>query len=337
MALTSRSLITVEEAKEELRIRAAESQHDSWLESLIDRVSGVAEHVADRNLIYRADTEDEDAVAASQSWTNGAVAVSSPSSPRALILSWIGDKPDAGEMLVTGTNPQDVTITEVISLDNPRGIRAFKTVASAVISGASGTANFNLGTQEPYIEYHSPVRHGSMTSPSGTLWSRVYPIADVIEINEDAARAYGSDTALNLTGSNADVVYSKGEGVFHKVKGTISTGELGLGWIDFPEDYAFRFSKSLPRFLPSIRSVRLVYTGGWRETFDRGLVESEIKIGVLASVVKLYRAAERKSQDLSSVITGVGQAQVASPGIINMESLKIFEGYKTRSRTFEEE
>lgn len=323
-SLPLNALVTLAEAKEELRIGSS-TDNDAMVKRLIERASGVAEGICSRPLIYQPTLEAVASVVASTAWSDGAKTVVQPTASRSLYVE--ATAASAGVVTVVGTNDAGEAVTESFDLSKDKvqyGRRVFKAsgITSVTVTGSAGGGNFSVGACVPYTEYHNPI--------GPVIYSRVYPIVDLAELNEDAGRTFAANTKMV---NGTDFFYSKNEGRISKTK---AYPGYATPLIDFPEDYYFRYANQLPAFAKAPRSVKLVYSGGFAADPDRSTVDSELKGYVLEVIAILYRRIERKMHGMSSMTTGIGTANVERRDIVSKEIEAGIMGWATRSKTFEE-
>lgn len=337
MSLASNALVTLDEAKQELRVGSA-SDNDSWIESIIKRISDAIEAYADQDFVFVPDAEigNEASIVASVTYGTGTLTVIQPTTPRSLIITLTGTL--TGTITVTGTAPDGITIQEVFTAADALvqyGLRAFKTITSAVVTSGSGTGTIKIGTAQPITEYHSVKGYADNMKGASVLYTRRNPVADIIEVNEDPGRVFAAGTALTDIGTSPSFIYSRGEGRITKTGGTLP-GAQSL-FIDYPEDYYFRYSNLLPRWTSVPRAIRVLYTGGYRLLKDRSNLPGDLKTVALNVISRAYRTAERKSHGQGSISTGVGTASTYIKTVLfTDEEVGIIEGYHTRSRSYEE-
>lgn len=185
------ALATLAELKEIIPVSG--SGRDDALRQAINRASRWLEEHAGRRFVFRAPTVDADAIIAAV--VSGAQTIAgSPPSPGGTLVVTVPSTITAGTLVVTGTVAGVAGVTETfdLSLGIPTlyGVKFFTTVASATVSGLTGTGTPTVGYSLGYVDYFTP-RRGS---PHLRLLD--YPVRQVLAVHEDSTRAYDAATEL---------------------------------------------------------------------------------------------------------------------------------------------
>lgn len=209
-----------------------------WGRNITD-ASRLIEGDLGRRIVYRAPPEvlTLDNIL-STAFANGTPAGSQPNAAGRTLVVNFPSTATAGTVAVTGTVAGVAGTTETFDVADglvQHGLKFFSAISGVVIAGAVGGGTLRIGTSLGYVDYHRRRRDCPQE-----LASREWPRVQTNELNEDAARAFGTTTKL--------------------VEGT---GFLLTRRTD--GDFLVRLSSSLPiAFLDGWRSVKDVYSGGYR-------------------------------------------------------------------------
>lgn len=284
--LTPRSLVTLADAKAELKIPSGDTNHDSDVEGLIDRSSGLLEGFCGRPLAYYP----SDQVAAFDvTWANGAVVLSyRPSAPSTLYVV----TPSSGTLVLTGTGAQDETISETFGDDGVgayHGIRTFKTITGAVVAGVTnqgGPPTVNVAACAIYSESHISGER------RGYLYVARPPILYLAAVLDGYVKVPVPLSQIQWDAKSGRVVkygYNQARTVAAYQPLTVAP------FVDFPEDAAFRLGA-----YAFTTQVVLQYVGGFRCTPGRSFVPGEVRDSCLRVLAQIYRERDKKEQGVSS-------------------------------------
>lgn len=190
MALPAYAVVTLAELKGYYPITG--NARDAELERAIMRASLDLEAELDRRIVYRAPTETAAAVIYTGAWANGTpVVAAQPNSAGRTMVVMFPSTATAGTLTLTGTVDGVVGATETFDRadgDVQHGLKFFTAATIVTIAGATGSGNVTVAPSQGYIEYHSP--RGCEIRPME------WPVQNVIELNEDITRVFGTSTAL---------------------------------------------------------------------------------------------------------------------------------------------
>lgn len=238
---------------------------DAVLESAINQASREIEAFLGRRIVFRAPTEDADAIVTAATLATGSLALAGqPSSGRCLVVTVTdADRSlTAGTLVVTGTVAGAAGVTETFDLARGPvlyGVKFFTAVSAAAVSGLAGNATgdtVQIGTSLGYVDYYTP-------SADDLLPLVDWPVRQVLTLHEDPDRAYA---AAALLAEGADYLLAGAEIGRHR-------GALQ------------RISGSQPAlWYPSLRAVKVVHSAGY---FTRATVPDEIAARA-SRLAKLY-------------------------------------------------
>lgn len=268
---------------------------DQEIERAIDRASIDTEQYVDRRLIYRAPTEDDDAIVALATIATGALALAGQpnSAGRTLVVS----KTDAdhsltaGVLTVTGTVGGVAGTTETFDLssgDVLHGVKFFTAVTAAALTGCAGQTSVDkvkVGVSAGYTEYHSPYEPDRVSEITPIEW----PVQNVVEVNEDVTLAFGTGTAL----TSAEYQIRSGSSISRRV---VRISNL----LDFP-------------FITGRRAVRLRYSAGYK---GAAAVPSALKGFCLELAAWHYQYADKKDFGFTSRTDALGSTSRSGPPMI---------------------
>lgn len=338
MALPANALLTLAEAKEHLRIKSADTQNDSWIETLIGEAADWMEGELDRPLRYQPKLSD-DLVVVAQPWLAGPVTFLPAAFVPGARLRFKGDAAATGSLAIVGDidgSPVNATLTVVAGAGDCSTM--FDALTSITATVSAGAGNFDLSQLVPGIEYHtieapgyagfgpilSNVPGESIEGGRALFHSRLRPIIRLVEVSEDPTQVYGTKLTRNL-----DFVFSS-QGRFSRLN---TKGLFPFGAPSFPEDWGSRFGgKNAGLWAPGLRAVRLVYAGGFDTVAD---VPSRFKNWAGTVVLAYYRGRERKDEDLTSKGDSAGSYSKAETLAKVSEQMKA-QSELTYSVTFEE-
>lgn len=207
MALPAYALVSLTELK--AFYPSVGTALDAEMERVITRASRRIEEHLDRRIVYRAPTTSE-AQVYSGNWANGSPAVGAQPNAAGRTLVVTFTSATGGTLTVTGTVAGVVGITEVFDAANgvsQYGAKFFTAISGQAIAGALGGGTVTIGTSQGYTEFHSP-RGESELAPIE------WPIAQVIEVNEDLNLTYAAATALT---AGTEYVVRQGSSVLRRV------------------------------------------------------------------------------------------------------------------------
>lgn len=294
MTLPAHALVSLAEMK--AYVGETGSAEDEQLELAIKRASSMieSEGVGGRRLIYRGPVEDDDAIVELVAIANGSLSLDGQpdSEGRTLVVT----KQDAdrsltaGTLTVTGTVGGSAGVTEAfdLSLANVlHGVKFFTAVSAADISGAQGQTSadqLKLGTSVGYTELYSPCGLSPLIRPME------WPIQNVIAVNEDADRVFGSSTALT-------------EGTHFEIRSPYSI-RRALARIDDSLDYAW---------IAGRRVVQARLSAGYRTSAE---VPDKLKGVCLELGAWFHQHRTRKEWGLSTRSDGLGSVTRSGPPMI---------------------
>lgn len=276
------------------------SGRDAVLALYITAASRAIESYVGRRLVFRTPPSiaSADDTVASRGFTSESVAggsITQPSSARTLVVTLTGT-PTAGVITVTGTVAGILGTVETFDVANGLvlyGLKFFTAISSVVVSGAAGGGNYKIGTTPGYVEYHTP--DGSSDS-----WPLEWPVAQLLEVNEDVSRTYGSSTAL--------------------VAGTdylLTRERRG--------DHLIRLWGAQPgRWLYGFRSIRKTYSGG----YAAASVPGEVKDCCRRLAKLLFDEVDKNRLGMSSVSDAQGNYTRFAAASISPEIAAVLGQYK---------
>jgi hypothetical protein len=284
-------------------------------DTLLEMCAGVAtkgiESFLDRRVVFRAPAEVSGGanIVASVAITNATLTIAGQ--PNAAGRTHIVTVTDAdksitaGLVTITGTVGGVAGTTEVFDLTNgltQYGVKFFTAITSIVVSGLVGNtgADFiKVGSSLGYVEYHfrddtyghgySGYGYGYGSYPCrGDLWTRERPIINILEVNEDPNRVYGSTTKLV---EGTDFIVSRNDGRLLRWTGTGPT--------------AWPYGQ---------RIVRNTYSAGY---FTAANVPMDIKEVCLSLADRIYkergREGEMSHSDSLGTVTRFSPAFLTAP------------------------
>lgn len=300
---------------------------DTDLEIAINRASREVEAFLGRRVIFRAPTEDDDAIVADVVLADGALTLAgAPASPGRTAVVTVTDADrslTAGTLTLTGTVAGVAGVTEAYDLTQGPvlyGVKFFSAYSGASVSGLVGNGvadKVRIGTSLGYVDYHTP--DGRARRPD-LLVLPDWPVRQVLTVHVDAARSYGSDTLLTedvdylLTG--ADI--GRPRGALQRISGT---GGGASCWHT------------------ALRAIRVVHSAGY---FTRANVPAEI-VAVAKRLARLYFDDEDRGnlgvQAGGNTLSGTW-TRFARPGLDKearqaIASEKNFSGYPAPERDFD--
>ena len=258
----------------------------------LNHASAQIEEMCDRRFVYRAPPEIQGSANIVAEVTllgaSNLTVLGDPTAPgRTLIVT----KTDAdgsvtaGLLTVTGTVAGVAGVNEVFDLAlGPvlHGVKFFTAISAAALSGVVGAAAADMvkiGTSLGSVEYHSPCRGSSK------LLTLERPLRQVLEVNEDIDRAYGSTTVL-VAGTGYQVRDS----------------EMG---------HLVRLSSSFESYwAPGYRPIRLLYSAGY---FTSANVPLAVKEVCLRLAAMMCREQQGKTWGLSGQSNPEGNWQRFDP------------------------
>jgi hypothetical protein len=318
------TLASLDAVKRELLV--SDAGRDEEIAALADMISAEFDAIVEYPLMYTG-TLVAIADLGAPAWASGALAVTPVSlpAPRSLHVEWSAISP-GGTVTVTGTLFGVVVTESFVAGTHPlRGTKLFDAITGAAAVGASGDGTVSIGTVKPLVEVHS-LRSGL---PASNIYLRARPVRTLGEVNEDYARTFAAATRLV---ANTDYVLDRIPARVTKVKGI--GGQLG---VDFPEDYIQRFPQKLPSFSTSPRTIRAIYTAGFKFDAERTSVPGDLRNGFLQTVAIRWREVDRKMQGTSSLSDAAGGTTRFVKGDIQPHVLTMLETYKTFSYSGEPE
>lgn len=217
---------------------------DAMLRTWITVASRLIEtYLGGRRLVYRAPLEiaSGDNIVADVDIANGALTLAGqPNSTGRNVVVTLTDANrsiSAGLLTVTGTVGGVAGETEVLDLSlNTQlyGVKFFTAISAAAVSALTGNAagdKIKIGTTVGYLEYHTARR----SYPH--LRSLEWPVINVLEVNEDPARVFGTSTKLVR---DTGYALTPSEGLFTRLSGVDPT-LWACGW----------------------RAIKKIYSGGY--------------------------------------------------------------------------
>lgn len=305
----------------DIREALALDDGDAGILSLIaNQVAEEMQSITGRRFVFQGEVEDADGLKDGAAWEDGAVGgVAELSDNRAIIVT-LSASTLIGTLTVSGTDPNGDSIAEEFNAADgvtQYGRRVFQigTTPTVTIASATGSGTVDVGTVEPYTEYHS------LDTRRHVLYFRERPTTELVGIWEDASRTWASSAKLTL-----DTDYA----LFKKAsKATRHTAGLQT---DFPEDVAVRFPERMPAWYIGDRIQRVIYAAGWRQT----AVPGEIRGLFFTGVGNLYRQAKKSQQGVTSITDASGSVTRLNPSLFSKEDTKRLIRLRTYSETAEE-
>lgn len=291
MALSADSLVTLAEAKAAIPVTG--SGADDLIEREIKHWSREVRRITGRRWVYWAPPEVDGAanIVASVAITSATLTLAAQpdSSGRTLIVTVTDANRSitAGTITIVGT-VAGATKTVVLTLSQdgptvfhvPYFFTALASITVASLAGNTGADFIKVGTSLGLVEFYSP-RLNDRTPHK--LHLREYPLIQSAVVNEDTARAYGTDTALVL---DTDYEVSRGE-------------------------YLVRIASRLPlSWVSGYRTVKHRYSAGY---FGPANVPGNIKEVVLELVAWAYRYAKNGRQGASAGTDALGSWTMGPP------------------------
>jgi hypothetical protein len=185
------ALVTLAELKEIFPVSS--TGRDDAFRNAINRASRRCEEIASRRFVSRSPTVSAAGIIATLA--NGAQTIAgSPPAPGGVLVVTVPAGITAGTLVVTGTVAGVEGVTETFDLSlgvsTLYGVKFFTTVASATVTGLTGSGTASVGYSFGHVDYFTPDHCAT------ELWLVDYPVQQVLAVHEDATRAYGSDTLL---------------------------------------------------------------------------------------------------------------------------------------------
>lgn len=262
------------------------------LRACINRATREVEGYLGRRIVFRAPTEDDDAIVADTA-LDGATTLTlvgtSITGGRTLVVT-VTDADyslTAGTLTVTGTVGGTAGVTEVFDLTGGYsstfgasgllvfyGVKFFTAISAAAVSGETGATTssdrIKVGTSLGYVDYFSPC---SGAPRPADLWLPDWPVKNVHQVYESTARTYDSDSLLvegtDFVVAGSDV--ARPYGVLRR------TADATSGLQSWDSGY---------------RAVKATWSGGF---FGTANVPSDLKT-VAMQLAKLYYDAEGRSE-----------------------------------------
>jgi hypothetical protein len=271
------ALCTLAELKADFGVAA--KGKDSVFERAINRASREVEAFLSRRIVFRAPTEDDDAIVADVALTNGSLVLAGPpAAPGRTTVVTVID-PDrtitAGTLTLTGTVAGVPETTEVYDLTQGPvlyGTAFFSAYSDAVVAGLAGTTGSNrirIGNSRGYLDYYTLA--ASQVRRLDIVPLIDWPVRQILTVHEDAARVHGGSTLL-LDGTDyllAGDEVGRPRGALQRMSGA---GGAPMCWNT------------------SFRAIRLQHSAGY---FTRANVPAEIK-GYASRLAKLYYDDEQR-------------------------------------------
>lgn len=172
---------------------------DAVLQRYVSTASKMIEDDLGRRLRFRAPAEAVSDLVASILPADGALTIANQpnAAGRTVFVELTDDDSSvrAGQVTLTGTVEGVAGVTESITLapGKQHGLKFFTALSNAVVSGVAGAVGadrIRIGTTVGYVEYHTP----DCADPC--LLPLEWPVAQLLEVNEDAARVHGTSTRL---------------------------------------------------------------------------------------------------------------------------------------------
>lgn len=293
-------LITLADYKVYRPVTQGAARDAAW-SGLITAASRMIENELGRRLRYRAPATTESAVLASTAWGVSSPAVSAQpnSAGRTLIVTFT--TATGGTLTVVGT-VGGVSKTVVFDAANglvQHGLDFFTAIASFTIGGTpTGAGNVAVTTSQGYIEFHT-------LGGTERLLPLEWPIANILEVNEDISRTYGTSTRLAV---GTDYLLSTGglseDGVITRVNGVYRRAWFG-GW----------------------RAVKLVHAAG----YSIATVPEEIKDVCRRLVSLTAQEVESKQIEVASGSNALGSWSRFGPATLTKAMREQLSPYR-RSR-----
>lgn len=248
---------------------ASEPSAEPLLTDIAGAVADDIESYLERRIVYRAPTEDDDAIY-SGTYTNGTPApTGQPSGIGRTLVVAFPSTATAGTLTVTGTvagvagTVRTFNVTDGLT---QHGLDFWSAISGLSIASAAGGGTIKVGTSEGYIEYHSP----SGSEPD--LFPMEMPIYQIAAVYEDSTRAY--TTALASTSY-------------------LASGRRRLT----------RLSSSLiSTWMAGYRAVKLVHSAGYLA----GSVPDKIKRAALRLAALYYRESVKGEIEVASGSNALG-------------------------------
>jgi len=264
-------------------VPAGGTAKDTELAEACTRASLQLEHRYDRRFVYRAPGSGEAVVVNAQNWADGAIAKANDpnAAGRTLIIAW--ETATGGTLTVTGTVAGVAGVTEVFDAANGKlqhGVKFFTAISAIVAAAAAGAGKVTVTTSLGYVEYHTPY------SACSEIHSSEWPIQQVVEVNEDLNRIYGTTTAL-VAGTDY---------VVRERRRIARISNL----LDFP-------------FLAGYRTVKDRLSAGY---FTTGSVPQDLKNEAAAVAAWIYRYNTSGRQGLESGSEAQGSFVLAGPPMV---------------------
>jgi hypothetical protein len=295
VAVPFHSLGSLQAFKRRGGVTATSNANDAKAEELIGSASAIVERYCGAHFMFRGVRESDDGIVADVAITNTSLTLAAQpnSAGRALrvIVTDADRQLTAGRLTITGTNLSDAVISDVIEFNRfEAGLKVsttnvYKTVASAVISSAAGNVaatKIKIGTALPFVEYHT------VEAGTDTVFLRYRHVLEILEVNEDANRVYGSGTRLT---PDTQYVLDKRRGRLTRVGGSAT------------QDFLYGF-----------RVLRVTYTAGFQSDALRSFVPDELADVAIELAILKYRQSERGLQGVSSVSDASGTVTRFSTG-----------------------
>jgi hypothetical protein len=266
---------------------------DSVLKLFITAASRALETELGRRFRYRAPPEVEGAanIVAEAVIADGNLTIASqPNAAGRTLIVTVTDANNsitAGTVTATGTVGGVAGVTEVFDLAlglEQHGLKFFTALTGLSVAGLAGQAvadKVKVGSSLGYVDYHKP--DGGPELPS-----LEWPVRNILELNEDAARDFGSST--KLVADTDYLVTRRSEG-----------------------DFLIRLSSKLPTAWESgWRSIKQVYSAG----YSAGNVPEDLKDACRRLVQLLYEEIAKDRLGMSGVSDSLGNwTRFAASGI----------------------
>lgn len=260
------------------------AQADAALKQFITAASRLIEGDLGRRIVYRAppDTAASTIVNA-QAFGTGAIAVAAQpaSGGRTLIVAF--SAATSGTLTIVGTV---AGVSKTVVFDAANGLSQHGTdffTAIASVTGAAGTGTVTVTSSAGYLDYHTANRRaadGHFSGADTMLSLYEWPGQQLLEVNEDPARVYGTSTKL--------------------VQGTdyiLSRPNDG--------DVLIRQATSSPfswSWLPGWRAVRVTYSAG----YTVATVPEEIKDACRRLAYLMWQEKDRGQIEVASGSNALG-------------------------------
>jgi hypothetical protein len=296
MAVPFHSLATLQAFKARALLQADDVGRDRLIADLLGSASRLVEDYNGAHFAWRGVAEDDDNIVSSVQIANGAHALAGqPNVAGRCLRVVITDDTQlltAGRLTIVGTDLAGAALSDVIDVQrresglNWCSANVYKTVTSATwsaVAGATSATVVKIGTAKVFTEYHSIECPGF---PS--VFTRYKNVLQVLELNEDTSRAYGSTTLLDADEYTVD----KRRGRLVRIAG-------GGTPVNFQYGH---------------RVLRNIYTAGFYCDPLRTKVPSALVDVVLELSLLRWRAVERKMQGVSSLSDAAGNVTRFSTG-----------------------